>query len=62
MGLNRKAVKLTRNNKMEDTFINASPAQRISLIWDLTAEVWGMNGSKDAERRLQRNITRLIRK
>ena len=61
MGMKRKVVKLIRTTRREDAFVNASPAQRISLIWDLTAEVWGMNGSKDAERRLQRNITRLIR-
>ena len=62
MGMKRKIVKLIRNGSQEDAFINASPAQRISLIWDLTQEVWGMNGAKDAQRRLQRNIARLIRK
>ena len=62
MGMKRKVVKLIRTTRQEEPFINASPSQCISFIWDLTAEVWGMNGSKDAERRLQRNITRLIRK
>ena len=62
MGMKRKVVKLIRTPRQEEPFVNASPSQRISYIWDLTAEVWGMNGSKDAERRLQRNITRLIRK
>jgi len=39
-----------------------APKERISFMWDLTAELWSLKGIEYVERRLQRNITNLIKK
>ncbi|OQA03664.1 MAG: hypothetical protein BWY69_00302 [Planctomycetes bacterium ADurb.Bin401] len=51
-----------KHNFEEDDFVDASPAECLSFMWELTKEVWSLSGSKDAERRLQRHIATLHRK
>lgn len=38
------------------------PVERIALVWPLTKEVASPNGRFDVERRLRRDITRVIRR
>ncbi len=45
----------------DDNFIPDTPADRIGLVWFLTREITSLSKKYDAERRLQRNVTRLIR-
>jgi hypothetical protein len=45
----------------ETDFVDASPEARLSFMWELTKEVYSLRGNFDAEQRLQRNITNLIR-
>jgi len=47
-------------SKKDDSFVKNSPAERISFMWELTAELWSLSGS-DVKQRLQRNITKLIK-
>jgi len=47
--------------KQDDCYVDASPQQRIAFIWELTAELWSLKGRQNAEQRLQRNVTNLIR-
>jgi len=47
--------------KKDDCYVDASPQERISFIWQLTAELWSLKASQYAERRLQRNVTNLIK-
>lgn len=42
-------------------FVDATPAERVSMIWDLTAEVWSLTDPQGVERRLQRDVAKLIR-
>ena len=44
-----------------DFFVNASGSSLMDFVWDLTAELYFLGGGIDAERRLQRNVTNLIR-
>ena len=37
-------------------------AERIAMVWPLTSEIVSLSGKYDTEQRLQRHITRLIRK
>ena len=60
--LNRKHAVLKKMTKEEDNYMDASPAQRVAVVWELTREIWSLKDKKNVERRLQRNITRLIRK
>jgi hypothetical protein len=61
MKLNRNATSIRRVSKDDDPYVNLSPQERISYIWDITAEVWSLNGKHNVKRRLQRNVTHLIR-
>jgi hypothetical protein len=61
MKLDRTKTILKKQTKQDDCFVNASFQERISFVWDLTSELWSLKGAKDAERRLQRHVTNLIR-
>ena len=61
MKLDKAKTKLKKQTKQEDCFVKASFQERISFVWDLTAEVWSLKGADDAEQRLQRYVTKLIR-
>jgi len=47
--------------KHDDCYVDASPQERISFIWQLTAELWSLKDKDSVERRLQRNVTNLIK-
>lgn len=61
MKLDRTKTILKKQTKQDDCFVNASFQERISFVWDLTSELWALKGAGDAERRLQRHVTNLIR-
>ena len=42
-------------------FVDAPGAVLLGFMWELTAEVYSLRGDFDAEQRLQRNVTNLIR-
>jgi hypothetical protein len=61
MKMERNKTQLIKMSKVDDPFVNDSPQRRVSFIWELTAELWSLKGSPHVERRLQRNVTNLIR-
>nr|MBU1328366.1 hypothetical protein [Candidatus Omnitrophota bacterium] len=61
MKVNRNKVYLGKVSKNDEDFVDMSPAERISFMWELTAELWSLRKSLYVERRLQRNITNLIK-
>ena len=61
MKMLRNKTKLIKMSKIDNPFVDASPQQCISFIWELTAELWSLRGSLYVERRLQRNVTNLIK-
>ena len=61
MKIIRKKTLLKRMSKKEDCFVDASPQRLLSFMWELTAELWSLQGSKNVKRRLQRNVTNLIK-
>ena len=46
----------------DDSYVEASPAQRILMVWEITKDTWAFMGNKDVERRLQRHIAKFIRR
>ncbi len=50
------------HDQNDDNFVDASPAERIACMWDLTVEIWSLKERKHVESRLQRHITNIIRK
>jgi len=61
MKLKKTIVTLKKLTKEDDSFVNASPEELISFMWELTAEIWSLRGADYVERRLQRDVTNLIK-
>ncbi len=61
MKLQKQYTALKKMSKEEDNFVDATPAERVSMIGDLTAELWSLSDPQGVERRLQRNVAKLIR-
>ena len=61
--MNRKETAIYRlSDRRNDDFVPGTPADRISLVWPLTREVASLSKKYDVEQRLQRHITRLVRR
>ena len=46
----------------QDDYVPGTPEERIRLVWTLTREITSLSVKHDAERRLQRHVTCLIRR
>ncbi len=53
---------LKKISKEDDSFVHASAAERVSFMWELTAELWSLKGSEYVERRLPRHVANLTRR
>jgi len=61
--MNRKHIAVYRmSDRRNDDFVPGTPVDRISLVWPLTREIASLSKKHNAERRLQRHVTRLIRR
>jgi hypothetical protein len=60
MKVQRDKARLKRLTAEDDGFVDASPAERLSMVWELTAEVWSLRGQDCAQQRLQRQVARLV--
>jgi len=61
MKVERNKIYFGKTAENDERFAKISPAKRISFMWELTAELWSLMKSPYVERRLQRNITNLIK-
>ena len=61
MKLKRDYAKLSKMTDADDAYVDASPAERVGLVWEITRELWSLRNRQDAERRLQRNVATLVR-
>ena len=62
MKLDKRSTKITNLKAAEPEVIYADKVELLSMIWEITKDVWAFVGEKDAERRLQRNVVSLIRR
>jgi hypothetical protein len=61
--MDRKHTAIYRMSDLRnDDFVPGTPEDRIELVWLLTREIASLSKKHDAERRLQRHVTRLIRR
>ena len=62
--LDRQHVRLFRSHEESDDggYMEGTPAERLSQVWELTKEVWSFVPGQDAEQRLQRHVAVLIRR
>ncbi len=63
MKLKRTIVKkIDMENDTDVGFVKGTPEERFLMVWELTKDAWSFVKDFDAEQRLQRNITNIIRK
>ena len=55
-------TKLRKLSDEDDNFVDASPAERLGMMWELTAELWSLRGQDSAQQRLQRHVASLVRR
>lgn len=61
MDVNRKIVKrLTADEDMDDGYVQADMSELISVMWEITSDVWSFIKEQDVKRRLQRNVAVVI--
>ena len=59
----QKTFSMRRKSECEnDSFVQGTVGERVGFVWPLTLEVVSLSRKFDAERRLQRNVTRIIRR
>jgi hypothetical protein len=61
MKMSRRHVVLKTLSDPDDDFIEASPAERFFMRWDLTAEIWSLSDPEHVQRRRQRNVVSFTR-
>jgi len=64
MKLQRDVVKIAhlKSPDSEDDFVDLSPSECLSLVWDLTEEVFSLPGDYDVKARLQRDLVTIIKR
>ena len=62
MKIDRKKVVIKSIHDKQDDYVEGSPAMRIGLMWELTAQAWSFVKNSNVEQRLQRHITNLSQK
>ncbi len=60
--VDREHVAVKKIKGGEFDFAKLAPEKRVAFIWELTAEIWSLKDKTSAKRRLQRHITKLIKK
>ena len=61
MDVNRKIVKrITTNKDIDDGYVQADMSELISVMWEITSDVWTFIGEQDVKQRLQRNVAVVI--
>ena len=58
--VNRKKCVLKKLHEENNGYVDADPAERVGMVWELTKQAWAFAGI-NAEQRLQRNVAKLIR-
>lgn len=61
--MNRKLVKkINMGEDVDDGHVQAEKNELISMVWEITKDNWAFVRGQDAERRLQRDVTTIIRR
>jgi hypothetical protein len=57
--VDRSQAVLIKGKIQTSDYVDAPPARRVALVWELTEELWSITGRTDAQRRLQRDVATL---
>ncbi len=61
MQMDRSKVTIKPLTSDDDEFVDATPSERVLMVWPLTHEIWDIYKPGYAKQRLQRNIATLNR-
>jgi hypothetical protein len=61
-GVDRTRAVLIRGKSRTSDYVDAPPARRIEMVWELTEELWSISGKGNAQRRLQRDVAAFRKK
>lgn len=63
MRLNRGIVKKIKiDENADDGYVRADKDELMAMMWEITRDSWSFVRGQDAERRLQRDVTAIIRR
>ena len=63
MNLNRKLVRIINMREdIDDGLVQAERHELISIIWEITKDNWAFVRGQNVERRLQRDVTTIVRR
>jgi hypothetical protein len=57
--VDRSRAVLIKGKSQANDYVDAPPAQRVEMVWQLTQELWSLTGRTDVKQRLQRNVATL---
>jgi hypothetical protein len=61
--LKRDSIRVFRlGDNNDDGFVRGEPSELFEMVWEITCDVWAFGGKQSVERRLQRNVTNLVRR
>jgi len=60
--MNKSITIMKASDPRNSGYVSGTMAERIAMVWPLTCEAVSLGGKYDVEQRLQRHITRVIRK
>jgi len=60
--MNKTITVIEASDPRNSGYTAGTMAERIAMVWPLTCEIVSLSGKYDTEQRLQRHITRLVRK
>ena len=61
--MRRDVVRIGRlQDQADDDFVPGTMAERLKIAWDLTREIFSIEGRYDVERRLQRHVVLLTKR
>jgi hypothetical protein len=59
--LDKTSAKLIHGRDHGGNYVEATPAERVSMVWELTKEVWSIKDRESVERPMGRDIATLIK-
>jgi hypothetical protein len=63
MKMNRSVInRIHLKEDADDGYVNASRTELIAMVWDITIDSWSFVKGANVERRLQRDVAKLIRR
>jgi len=64
MKLRRDVLKVVpmKSPEAEDDFVDLPPEERLSLVWELTEELFSLSEKYDVKSRLQRDVVTIIKR